>query len=338
MTNITTKLPCAINNKGEVVYIEDAENGLACECFCPGCGKPLVAKNKGKIKEHHFAHKSKEYDCEHGYQSALHYIAKDLFMEMKYLTFRKNEEIVRYKIDSVVLEKRISDFIPDIIVTCDGRPFIVEIFVTHAVDDEKKAKIKEMMISAVEIDVSHLKNETLDKEVLKQELSNPENFSWVYDADNDLINQKKEIIRQNGLKIIVNYPGEYVGCPINVEHNTLHCVAIPFKFCIHCNKCLHENGKCHIFCGKFLSQRLDPTILVNENKIMFLSEFRNYEVNYPQIFEIARKKQIMILEQLQVNAMAQKYAYLMSFNNNNYPAYRNKKQYATRRKKSSRFF
>ena len=64
-------------------------------------------------------------------------------------------------------------------MTSDGKQFIVEIYVTHAVDDEKKAKIKSMMISAVEIDISHLKGLMIDKETLQQEISNPENYSWL---------------------------------------------------------------------------------------------------------------------------------------------------------------
>ena len=104
------KLPCGINKNGEVVYIDEAKNGLSCECVCPACKQPLVAKNGGKKREHHFAHLN-IVECEHGYQSALHYMAKDCFLEMEELTFIKNGIPVRYKIDSVELEKKVSDII-----------------------------------------------------------------------------------------------------------------------------------------------------------------------------------------------------------------------------------
>ncbi len=43
---------------GELVHVDDAPNGKACGCVCPdpGCGQPLVARNNGKKKIHHFAH------------------------------------------------------------------------------------------------------------------------------------------------------------------------------------------------------------------------------------------------------------------------------------------
>lgn len=162
MKNI--KLPYGINTIREVVYIDNAKNGIECECICPACKSPLVAKNGGQKREHHFAHLN-IVECEHGYQSALHYMAKDLFLEMEYLTFVKNEKLVKYKIDSVELERKVSDIIPDILVTCDGKQFIVEIYVTHSVDDEKKEKIKSLQMSAIEIDLSKFRNETIDKEI-----------------------------------------------------------------------------------------------------------------------------------------------------------------------------
>lgn len=73
MKNI--KLPCGINKTREVVYIDDAKNGIECECICPACKSPLVAKNGGQKREHHFAHLN-IVECEHGYQSALHLYGK----------------------------------------------------------------------------------------------------------------------------------------------------------------------------------------------------------------------------------------------------------------------
>ena len=87
-------LPCGLSKDGKLIYIEDAIKGIKCDCVCPACKQPLIAKNAGKKNTHHFAHQS-VVECEHGYQSALHYMAKDLFMEMKYLTFVKNGKPVQ---------------------------------------------------------------------------------------------------------------------------------------------------------------------------------------------------------------------------------------------------
>lgn len=298
-TNI--KLPCGLNKDGNLVYINEAKNGLACECVCPGYKQPLVAKNNGKKKEHHFAHLN-VVECEHGYQSALHYMAKDCFLEMEYLTFRKNGQIVRYKIDSVALEQKVSDIIPDIIVTCDGKRFIVEIFVTHAVDDEKKAKIKEMKISAVEIDVSRFRQSEIDKEMLKAELCNESNFSWVYDADEDLIAEKREILLQFGLKIPIGV-GESIMCPFLLNQKDMFTRCVTLDFCMKCPNCCAEtvrNG--FICCGKILPASLNnetrekpsPNIFVNEKKVMFASEFQEYDKNFAKNLEKAMQTQYRI--------------------------------------------
>lgn len=43
---------------GELVRVDNAPNGKACGCVCPdpGCGQPLIARNNGKKRIHHFAH------------------------------------------------------------------------------------------------------------------------------------------------------------------------------------------------------------------------------------------------------------------------------------------
>lgn len=43
---------------GELVHVDDAPNGKACGCVRPdpGCGQPLIARNNGKKRIHHFAH------------------------------------------------------------------------------------------------------------------------------------------------------------------------------------------------------------------------------------------------------------------------------------------
>ncbi len=338
MKEYNVKLPCGINKDGKVVYIKDAKNGLSCECFCPGCKQALVAKNGGTKREYHFAHLNIA-ECEHGYQSALHYMGKDLFLEMEYFTFVKDGKSEKYKIDSVELEYKIGNIIPDILITCDGKQFIVEIFVTHAVDDEKKEKIKSLKISALEIDLSRFKTVPIDKETLKQELQNPDNFSWIYDADHDLIEQKRNIIQQFGLKIPIEF-GEILACPQLANQSNQFARGVTLDFCLHCPYCVYKNGQGFIFCGKILpavlnfetKEKLSTNIFVNENKIMFASEFKNHAENLNKELQLAVNQQFQILKSIAINQYAQACRSLSSnYSQHNSRTNNNKHNYRKRR-------
>ena len=45
------------SNKYREEFVDDVPNGKQCNCTCTKCGEPLQAKNKGIIKQHHFAQK-----------------------------------------------------------------------------------------------------------------------------------------------------------------------------------------------------------------------------------------------------------------------------------------
>lgn len=291
------QLLCGLGKDGNIVYIEEAENGLNCGCICPGCGQPLVAKNNGEQKTHHFAHRSTA-ECAHGYQSALHYMAKDVFLEMKEFTFMKNGAPEKYRIDGIVLEKAVDSVIPDILVTCDGKKFIVEIFITHAVDNEKKEKIKNLKLSALEIDLSRFRHVMLDKETLKSEVNNADNFSWVYDADLDLIEEKRNALSQFGFKIPIDV-GDSVRCPFLWNQQDQFLQYVPLSFCKKCPHCYFDGKHDYIACAHILpfplSQRerrkFSENIFVNENKVMFASEFKQYTENWRKNLESAVNSQ-----------------------------------------------
>ena len=294
-------LPCGLSKDGELIYIDDAIKGIKCDCVCPACKQPLIAKNGGKINAHHFAHQS-VVECEHGYQSALHYMAKDLFLELQFLTFIKNGKPVQYKIDSVELECKVDEIIPDIFIVCDGKKFIVEIYVTHAVDDIKKQKIQNMRISAIEIDLSSFHNEMISKELLKEEIVKPQNISWVYDADIDLVNDKREVIQQFGTKRPFQIDTA-IWCPFLAKVKDKFGMGlgqfVPLDFCVHCHNCVWDGRSNYISCGHTLPillnfetrKKVYTNIIVNENKVMFASEFKKYNEAFFKQLQNAMQRQ-----------------------------------------------
>ena len=51
------KVPLGIDRAtGRLVYVDQVQNGLACRAACTVCEQPLVARNRGTVKVHHFAH------------------------------------------------------------------------------------------------------------------------------------------------------------------------------------------------------------------------------------------------------------------------------------------
>ena len=157
--------------------IDEVESGLKCGCVCSACGEVMVAR-KGNIKIHHFAHKSKVV-CEHGLETSLHLLAKQILENIKTfmlppIEFRDHgcvviEEKRSIKIVNVKLEQYINDIKPDILmVDEDGNEYCVEIYVTHAIDDEKLEKIRKLKLNTIEINLSDFANKQIESDFLRE--------------------------------------------------------------------------------------------------------------------------------------------------------------------------
>lgn len=146
--------------KGKLIHISelsDSEKGLRCNCICPHCNDQLIAR-LGKVRVRHFAHSKS--DCGYGIESALHLKAKQILEQERKLvipnydyndqTIIKSQEIF---FDEIFLEKRISDIVPDLILKKGTKQLLVEIAVTHFVDEEKLNKIKSLNLSVIEIQI-----------------------------------------------------------------------------------------------------------------------------------------------------------------------------------------
>lgn len=169
---------------GVPAFIDDVDRGKACNCICPSCGHPLIA-NKGDSKQDYFSHASGS-ECGAGYQTALHMIAKDILLEEKKLllpklvikpddtvwkkgTKGKFVTLVKAKIwefDTVTLEKKLGDIIPDVVLELGEKKLLVEIKVTHGIDEVKLAKIEALGISTIEFDFSQA-SRVISKDDLK---------------------------------------------------------------------------------------------------------------------------------------------------------------------------
>lgn len=95
-------LTYAIDDNGNLVYIDDVKTGYDCLCICPACKEQLIAKNKGQIRTHHFAHKSGT-ECNLAYESMLHLLAKK---KVQYAFIHAKEFPLDFECRSYCTEKR----------------------------------------------------------------------------------------------------------------------------------------------------------------------------------------------------------------------------------------
>lgn len=190
-------------------HISEVESGLKCNCSCPACGERLIAK-KGKniTPQNHFAHESKQ-QCEHAYETSLHYDAKRIIEEKKRiaLPYRiphfdisnlngfyfsaldlRNFGTIdsrKYIVDDVILEKKLHNIVPDIKCTINGVVLLIEIAVTSKVQKEKQEKIQEIGLPVIEVDLSKL-NRTIEKEELAfYVIDNIRNKTWFGNKKDD---------------------------------------------------------------------------------------------------------------------------------------------------------
>ena len=173
------KLPFGLIDD-KLKHIDDVPNGRACGCVCPECKRPLEARNKGKIRASYFAHYNSE-ECSGATETAVHLMAKQIIAESKVIktpVFHKTPEKgdIEYnshygkpvkfdsqeiKTEQVIIEEQRQGYKPDITLIYKNRPLLVEIKVTHRVDEEKQLKVKNNNEAMIEIDLSDIDSEIL---------------------------------------------------------------------------------------------------------------------------------------------------------------------------------
>ena len=208
---------------GRVVHISEigpAENGEKCNCICPVCGGILVAR-RGEINQPHFAHKSScDCDTEHAQETGIHLLAKEIIRDNRRILVpgfdiswheivpkgidisvaaqvdiklpHMNSQLVEY--DSVEIEKPIDDIVADAVIKVGKISCIVEVAVTHFVDEAKTKKLEEIGLSALEIDLNDLwKSSPTRDDVVAAVLSDETNRHWAFNPLREQrLREKKE--------------------------------------------------------------------------------------------------------------------------------------------------
>lgn len=163
---------------GEIVGIDSVARGLACRCTCPHCAAPFVAR-KGARKTHHFAH-YRSPDCTKSLETALHLLAKQILRSAERVAIPQGLSVPTVAIASCSLETNLGGIRPDVILTTDaGRELLVEVAVTHPVDDAKQRRLRDTGRLAMEISLGHLLRKGDIEDVTRAVLHNPATRRWI---------------------------------------------------------------------------------------------------------------------------------------------------------------
>ncbi|RCX31684.1 competence protein CoiA family protein [Thioalbus denitrificans] len=200
----------AIDKSGQVRFVDEVPRGHACECFCPSCGEPVLAR-QGEVRQWHFAHVSGT-ECERAAETALHLAAKHLLLEatgMNVPEDRVNQtmtlpdgragtgEAIQQAgwIDflHVDLEATLGPVRPDVVATIGETMLLVEIAVTHFVDEKKRTLLSKLGLPAIEVNLAAIQGDKWDREFLRQVVvEGTDHKTWIHPLDRNRLNSEAQ--------------------------------------------------------------------------------------------------------------------------------------------------
>jgi hypothetical protein len=186
------KIKIAYNSSSkEFIHIDNAENGLKCNCHCIKCDEPLEAR-QGPIRKWHFKHHV-NLNCTGSQETALHELAKQILLDNTQIQV-PGKGLISYT--DAIAEQRLEKLRPDISASYEGTPIYFEVFVSNSVNAVKEDFLIEGKHRSIEIDLrdclelqySEIKTWILDK---------IENKRIIFWEDESVINQLDDQLKTN---------------------------------------------------------------------------------------------------------------------------------------------
>ena len=264
---------------GETVHVDETERGLACGCICPACGERLIAK-KGPKMLHHFAHCSGT-ECEHGYETSLHQAAKEILSKSPKMMLPPAEILfpdsskvvpitadpIELKIEKVELEKRIDTIVPDVVVSSAGKKLLVEIYVSHKVDDVKLAKIKALHLSAIEIDLRSIELAQAEEELNETIVNGIDRKTWLNNEYANKLRQQFYDAAENKPIIMRGFAIHVDDCPIGSRNWHGKPYANVMDDCSYCKYMVSDNHERILCTGRSRTATLEDFDLTMEERL-----------------------------------------------------------------------
>lgn len=176
---------------GKLMHVDNAENGLACECECLECGDTLEAI-QGKIRENHFRHTT-QTDCDGAQWVALREFGKQLLLDHDSVRL---PIVGRVKYTNPVAEKKLKGFKPDIAVQVGDNPLYLDIYVADHLNNNKDSYVKRYGLNAIEIDLSEEFGGDYDQIYSKvfEDLDTKRVMNWIPTSPLEMVNEYKYLI------------------------------------------------------------------------------------------------------------------------------------------------
>jgi len=148
----------------KLVHVDTVARGQRCQCVCPYCHEPLLARH-GEVKEHGFAHHSDKRGANLNicYQVTLYKLAEQIIQSKKCIFAPSYYEIYKPKLlkfEDVQIDCRYEreDKQSDAIATtADGIQYLIEFVFSYKVQHKQALDYRNM--ACIEIDLS---NQTLN--------------------------------------------------------------------------------------------------------------------------------------------------------------------------------
>lgn len=197
--------------RGTLVHVDEVDSGKVCECVCVKCKRALIARKGPKLRAH-FQHAAAEIACNPTPESLVHYYAKEQIAKRHILrlpgflvesVFKSEDGIVHsaYRrfhpyyeraVTRALVEEPVHSLMrditvqPDVLVYTNNLRLGVEVYFRHAVPEEKRAKLEQMGLSTVEVDMSDLSTTAPAAEInaaIGDAIDNLDRWRWINNRD-----------------------------------------------------------------------------------------------------------------------------------------------------------
>jgi len=163
----------------DVSELPKSRNGLNCQCSCVECGQNLEAC-QGEKRAWYFRHTSQS-ECKGGPMTALHLTAQHLLLDTK--TIETKEGRVTYTNGAIEFLLPESSYRADVVGNkSNGEKFVIEIRVTHEIEESKLNFLREQKMHSIEIDLSKIDPDISKDDLLRMLLTDVSKQKIIYSS------------------------------------------------------------------------------------------------------------------------------------------------------------